>query len=45
VTGLWYPVYPECGQVWNSNTMPFAVEEYARAAREAGPDFVIFLEP
>ncbi len=27
VRGLWYPVYPDGGQVWNANTSPFAVDD------------------
>jgi len=27
VSGLWYPVYPEGGRVWNANTSPFTVDE------------------
>jgi len=27
VKGVWYPVYPERGYVWNANTVPFKVDK------------------
>lgn len=27
VRGVWYPVYPDGGTVWNANTTPFAVDD------------------